>query len=451
VVGLVLRIAGARGDLWLDEIWSLDLARLAHSAMGVFTELHHDNNHHLNTLYLYLLGDGASPLCYRLAAVAAGSAAVAIVALRPLGGGRIEALASVVLVSLSYVLVHYSSEARGYALAAFFALAALHAMARYLETRRWAWAMLFAATAVLGILSHLTFLYVLLGLISWSSVEVFRTRPSRGPDATFLACHGPPLLAFALLWLVDLRYLVVGGTAPYEIANVLRELLRSTLGLPRGPLELLGAVALLAAGYEVWRMARGERTEWIFFATALLGAPALVLLARPGFLAPRYFLVSVPFFLLLVGSSLARLFRRGGWWRTVAVLGLVVFVAGNGARIGRLLRDGRGHYREAFACMVENTRGGVVTVGGDHDWRTLMVLSHLAKEVPGAEPIEYLGSGQWSPAAPLWVLRHDFSEEPRAEPGFLAPTGRWYVLVRQFPYAGLSGWNWYLYRMASAP
>src|SRR5512135_3181929 len=56
LVGAVLRALAARGDLWLDEIWSIEWARKAGSFLGVFTNVHVDNNHYLNTLFLRALG-----------------------------------------------------------------------------------------------------------------------------------------------------------------------------------------------------------------------------------------------------------------------------------------------------------------------------------------------------------------------------------------------------------
>lgn len=114
---LALRVAGAQGDLWLDEIWSL-----AHvdggSPIDVFTSIHHDNNHHLNSLWLVLVGSHQPPMLYRVPAVAAGTATVLLLAsMRP--GGRVAA----VLAASSSFLVHYDSEARGYALAALFCVA----------------------------------------------------------------------------------------------------------------------------------------------------------------------------------------------------------------------------------------------------------------------------------------------------------------------------------------
>jgi uncharacterized membrane protein len=131
----IVRVLGARGDLWLDEIWSMELARVAGSAVGVFTQLHHDNNHHLNTLWLVLVGYDAGPVAVRLLAILAGTAMVAVAAL---GGGRDRALALgwSFLLAFSCVLVHYGSEARGYGPALLFAVAAYVALDRLLATGR---------------------------------------------------------------------------------------------------------------------------------------------------------------------------------------------------------------------------------------------------------------------------------------------------------------------------
>ncbi|HEY1302347.1 MAG TPA: hypothetical protein VGF24_02280, partial [Vicinamibacterales bacterium] len=49
-----LRVIAARGDLWLDELWSLSFARQLDSPLQIWTSIHHDNNHPLNTLYLFV-------------------------------------------------------------------------------------------------------------------------------------------------------------------------------------------------------------------------------------------------------------------------------------------------------------------------------------------------------------------------------------------------------------
>ncbi len=78
--GALLRGLAARGDLWFDEIWSMLLTASATSLPGVFTEIHHANNHYLNTAYLMWVGADAAPLVYRLPGIIAGATAVALLA-----------------------------------------------------------------------------------------------------------------------------------------------------------------------------------------------------------------------------------------------------------------------------------------------------------------------------------------------------------------------------------
>ena len=57
-----LRLAGARsGGLWLDEIWSVQLAQDLSSPFAVL-RIGLDNNHPLNTLVLSFLASGATHL-----------------------------------------------------------------------------------------------------------------------------------------------------------------------------------------------------------------------------------------------------------------------------------------------------------------------------------------------------------------------------------------------------
>ena len=78
LLGLALRIASAQGGLWLDEAWSAELARQAHTPLGVFLNINHDNNHHLNSLWLQYVGLGAPPPLARAFSIATGTAGIAV-------------------------------------------------------------------------------------------------------------------------------------------------------------------------------------------------------------------------------------------------------------------------------------------------------------------------------------------------------------------------------------
>jgi hypothetical protein len=447
LAGALARLAAAGGDLWLDEIWSIELARSAGGPLAVLTALHHDNNHHLNTLYLLLVGPSASPVVQRGLALASGVLLVALLAVRAVRRASGEAAAWATFCALSYVLVHYGSEARGYSSAVALAVAAQLALARWLETRRAGWAAAFAAAAALGLLAHLSFAFVLVGLELWAAAALVRDRAARPPRATELAALAAPLAALAALWAADLRFLAIGGGPPADLAGALRELLRATLGLPSGPAELLGALAAVLVLEELVRRLQARAPEALFHAAVFAGPPAAVLVARPEVLAPRYFLVAVPSFLLLLASALARAWRRGGAARAAAAAALALLATANAGAIARLVHDGRGTYREAVATVVQSAPPGERTVGSDHDFRNRAVLEWYARGVPGGETLVYVPSGAWSEDSPAWVLLHGLDGAPSREEVVLGVNGRRYVPVRAWPAAGLSGWSWTLLRM----
>jgi hypothetical protein len=75
-----LRVRGGWNDLWLDEIWSLELAREVRAPLDVFLRFHHEINHYLNTLWLWLADGTADGFLYRVPSLVAGVGAVAIAA-----------------------------------------------------------------------------------------------------------------------------------------------------------------------------------------------------------------------------------------------------------------------------------------------------------------------------------------------------------------------------------
>ena len=67
-----IRLACSTGDLWLDEIWTLDLIGKGGPPSQVLS-VHHNNNHPLNTWFLYAIGDqGDSFWRYRVHSLVAG-------------------------------------------------------------------------------------------------------------------------------------------------------------------------------------------------------------------------------------------------------------------------------------------------------------------------------------------------------------------------------------------
>jgi hypothetical protein len=100
VIGVVVRVLAAHNDLWFDEIWSLELVRQrAHSLGDVFINVKHSNNHHLCSLWMWLVGQNASSFVYRLPFVLASIGTIVVAGLIGLRQSRVEACIAVILTS----------------------------------------------------------------------------------------------------------------------------------------------------------------------------------------------------------------------------------------------------------------------------------------------------------------------------------------------------------------
>jgi hypothetical protein len=445
-------VAGLFTDFWLDEIWALDIVARIATPLDVFTRVHFDANHWLHSLYLWCLGPREGWIAYRLPALAAGIATLPLgVAIARRSGDR-EAGLALLLLGGSYLLTVYASEARGYATAVCFALGAFHALGRALDARAPRWAVAFNACCVLGLLSHLTFLLPYAGLLAWSVARALRRpiRP-RAALADLAGCHALTLAVFAALYVVDVRHMQIGGGPESPLATVVGNLAALTLGFPDAlPLQrfAIGACAAVAVAGVIGLRSDPSRV-WVFYSVTLLLAPAAVVAAKAAdspFWTERYFLVCVPFLLLLLAGVLARLSRNGGVGAALGAALLLLYLAGNGARTADFLRFGRGSYREAVAYMVAHDPSRTVTVGSDHDFRNSMLLGYYRRTVPTDRELVYLSQGAWPPEGPRWLIVRD--DDARREPeASLVVAGRIeYGLARHFPFAGVSGWSFALYR-----
>jgi hypothetical protein len=455
-----IRIAAARGDLWFDEIWSLSFARELDAPWETLTRIHHDNNHPLNTLALYLTlkaaGAHAWPIAYRLLPLVAGIAIVPLVfwmerrcSDRPSPSGSwLAALFG----GMSFLAVVYSSEARGYAPAAFFGVAAFAIVrcgdVEVTRNRRLA----FALACALGVLSHLTFVFVYAGLAAWTLARAAHGGQVRWRG--WIALHMLPVALLVGDYVVDVRRLAYGGGPPFQVGDVVGRTLSLAVNGPDG-----GAVRYVAAIVTVAVLVRGvavlwarNNDEWIFFATTLIAAPASVLLVyHARYLDPRYFFVVMPFFWLLAARTLATLWADRARGRLIAAALGALFVAGGVVRLTPFLRYQRGGYAAAVDALAQLTQQRPITVGSDHDVRNRMVLEYYGEVLPAGQPLVYVPLDAWNRRVPEWFMVHSFEPaagDNRPPASISVGDGAEYRLLRTFPYGGISGWTWYLYHRA---
>ena len=457
VAAAVLRFYASLGDFWLDEIWSWALAGRLSSAAEILTTLHHDNNHYLNTWFLYEIGPSAHWVLYRLPAVAAGVGTVVLGGLIAGRRGRLAAVTAMLLIAGSHLMIHYTSEARGYAWAMFFSLLSLWLMRRSLERNRPGTDFAFGLAAIGGFLGHLTYINCYLPLAIWSVGHDRKQHvlPKRFV-ARLLRRHALPVLFMVWLYRVNIRQMLVGGGGTANVGGVILSALSLTVGGPEfGPpsvvVGLIAFVAYLTCLRVLWK--RGQVPGAVSLGIVVLVPGLLLIVTGRDILYPRYFLVPSLFMLLLFADGLSRLAHRGRPGRVAYGILLTGLLAGNAVQTARLIRFGRGGYQDALRLMAERTAGPTVTVGSDHDFRNGLVIAFYRIHMPefsdspgpNTKRLLYVPLNRWPQNGPEWFLRH--SQEPGVHPKQTITDGadNHYDLIRVFPYAGLSGWNWMLY------
>jgi hypothetical protein len=454
VAASVVRVFPALGDFWLDEIWTYFSVRALDTPAGVFTRIHHSNNNHLNSLLFYWIGERPDWLVYRIPSLAAGIGTVALAAVLAGRRGRLEAVFASLLTGACFALIHFSSEARGYSLAVFFALAATFFLERELERPRRASGWLFGACAILGFLSHLVFLFYYAGAVAQSAWRLLRKSGTRRAAVLRLArLHALPVAAFAWLYAVDLRILQVGGGNPTDFSALCARTLGYALGLPAIP-ELALPYLLLAGAIGIaglWLVWREGDDGWILMAIAIFVAPLVVLgVLRPKVVAVRYFLIGIALLLLLASRVLAALYRAGGWRRGLCLAATALFVIGNAAHTVPFLELGRGGYFDALLFMARHTDGPRIVVGSDHDFRNEMVLRFYKRHLPEGKILVYHPRGSWPRGGPEWVIEHRAHRPDQPPRRVHDDEGNRYEFAAEFDHAAISGFHWALYRNASS-
>ncbi len=450
-------------DLWQDEIWSLQLLDEIHSPIGILTQIYSDNNHPLNSLFLYLLKPAKAEWTYRLLSWATGTVSVGLAGiiarrqfqlLRPAdapGKAQVAGLITAIIFGGSYIFIHFSSEARGYAPAVCFSLLAFYALLHDGKGSGSGWAGLYWAACLFGLLSHLMFSNVLFAGFLWTAAQARQNFPRWLDRLVHLASWQlPPLGFFTIYYWFFIRRLTIGGSNPTSLSEALNTLAECTLGIPPElglPLALpvLSLIILLAL-FLVWRR---NRDLAVFYLAVVFIAPLLVTWLRSEkiMLRPRYFLINDAFAWLLAGGVLAKLWTASRLKRAglLAILGL--FLAGNAGYVRWLWRDGRGEYREAIKYIAQNTPIAEVSLTSDIEFRDEMMIQYYAPAAGAGRILHYYVNYDLPPRGPQWVILSE-PDHKNSNPDAIIHdnAGHAYQLARVFPHAVLSGWDWYVFR-----
>jgi hypothetical protein len=459
-VGALLRLPGIFTDFWLDEIWSFRIARQLHSIKDLIfsPDARIDNNHLLNTWFLYVIGQPKDWWACRLPALVAGIGAIVAAAHAMARFGRGESLFAALFVGLSFPLVFYSSEARGYAPASFLAILAFDALLADLDRPRWWTVLAFNILCVLGFLAHLTFVHFYLAAMFWSVLRIRRqTRSIPAQLARWLRLNAAPIALCAALYYAFIRHLIIGGAAQTSPMRVIAASLSLALSGPQHGIASFVVAGAVAAGFlaTLAMLLRRRDDAWLVYLLAVVVAPLFLLMydlllsQRPQPLMPRYFLVALTFLLLALAHGAAALWRGGGPpGRVVAAALACAFAAGTLVHWFPFYAYGRGGYVAALQRLMSQTRDRVVTVASDNEFPTSMVIDfYRPRVVPPGRAIDMYQEAVPRTQPPEWVIVTNPSVT-REPPGTLPhPSGAVFDWDSTYPSSALSGTTWCLYHL----
>jgi hypothetical protein len=443
LVGLVLRVSAADGALWLDEAWSVTLAHDAATPLGVFVQINHDNNHHLNSLWLQTVGLGAPPIVARALSIAAGTLAIVMAGLIGLRRGPIAGLATAFLFALSPVLVTLGSEARGYAPMVLTVLVSAWYIDRYLAGEESADRPVTLAVCVfVGALFQLTMVFAACALIGWPFLTLWRrdgfkraaleTARLLGPALAALVFAAAIVFAPALLVGPAFRF---GSYQDFTILLFLRgtiDLIGFMLGAPYVNFFLPAGAVILVILSRSWGSPRLP-----FYALAIIVFPltvALLNMMNAGH--GRYYLLTGIALLLLLGEALAAAVRAGGWKALAAAGGLVAFSTASMALNLDLIQNRRGDSGAAIRALAARAPQGTHVF---IDRETAIALLRVASAQAGYK----LDISMHCPAARFVFV--DWFDGENASPAAVERCGGEFRQIATADGRGMSSQNWTLY------
>lgn len=446
-LGLGLRIAGAQGSLWLDEAWSAMLAADVKTPVGVLIGINHDNNHHLNSLWLQFVGLAAPTWEMRLLSVATGTLAVPVAAAIASPRGRIFALVTALLFAVSPVLVTLGSEARGYAPMALALLVAVLFVDRTLAgDERYGRPVTLTLCFVLGALAQLTMVFGIIALVGWAFFTWWRRESFRSAIGRSLRLFAIPLVALAaLLALIVIAALNApkgfqfGFYEPFTAMLFLHavvELAGYTIGVPLVTLALpvlVLAVLVLAP--------RAGVTRIDFYRLAIFAFPATMVVLQSGNPGhPRYYLLAALALLLMLGEMIGQGLGRSGRARIAAAAALAAIVIGSLVQDVDLAVNRRGDPAAAVRRLAQLRPEGADVLMDRNTGEAMIRIAALQMRYP-------LRLSKKPCPAHEFVFVDRYKGEER--PSRFARCGVSYHPLLEHRAHGLSGTHWTLYRRAS--
>lgn len=375
LIGFVLRCLAAQGGLWTDEAWSLIYAEQAGNALGVFTQINHDNNHHLNSLWLQLIGPQAPPMLMRGLSIITSSITIAVAALISSRRSSLAGVITAALFALSPIMLVYGSEARGYAPVMLALMIMIWRIDLWLDDQSNPKpALLLMLYALIGSFSHLMMLpaVAMLGLwVFFATVQHSGLLKAIRNVADLLGLAMVATVITASMVIIIAAHsetgVQVGGYIPFRwplFLLAISNLFTFTVGIGYAwdlSIAMIMAIAAIGAAmhFTPWHVTAGRK--W-FYITVILTMPvAVVVLGLGNSQYPRYYLPAAAAILLLIAEWMGQLMQRQT--RIGAAAFLFVILGLSLLQDYQLILNQRGQPERAVAMMARFApKGANVTI-----------------------------------------------------------------------------------------
>lgn len=440
---LVLRIAMGQGALWLDEAWSAMHAQAAHTPLGVFLGINHDNNHHLNSLWMQWVGIDAPPVLQRALAIVTSTATVVVAAMLARRDSWPTALVAATIFAVSPFFAHYGSEARGYAP---MMLALLMVV---LRTQHWLDGGMRPTAAlvlwsVIGVLSQLTMVVGLVAATGWVLMTLARRMPFRTAVAETARTFAPAAIAGALVLggillaaKLNSGGMRFGAYLAYTGHDQLRALFSITgytianPGIAAWPVLALLVVLMLATRQRSPRVA--------FYWLALVAFPAAVAVLQPGNPGhARYYALMAVAIALMLSDVAGTWIRTGGRRRVAALTAVALLVGASLLEDARLIHNQRGDPGRAIVALRQVAPRGTGILVDRQSAVPVVTAAALVHQYPLR-----ITRQDCSGAPFLFIDRYDDEAFPEIE----RRCGRVYVPFATLRAVGMTNFHWRLFRL----
>ena len=458
VVGSILRMLATRGELWIDELWSLLHVSTITNPVEIFTKVKHDNNHLLNSLWMWACLWVRPPTAFdlRIPSLIFGIAILSVLfaQTRSTKEKSINTL-WLGLVAFSYPLTLYGSEARGYSLTLLCALLGYRCLVRLLHDPHDNKAItLFGLVGVVGCISHAIYVLFLAPALMWLIWRAL-TSPLK-ENSRNLRRYGmaPPVMTASLLTFTFSKGMELGGAPllPYlEVAATTMSVsfggasLSSINADATGWSLFLGISIIALCCIELVAWMRSGDPRAILIALILATPWGAVVLFQPHFILPRYFIIQILFLYFVAARFLVRLARQGRFGRIVCVGIMTAYLAGNVLHTVHLIERGRSHFVEIFTALRKNSGNIPVSVGGDQDYQNALRMAYA-----GMTPhdINYVNNYLTSTESPHFIIRESIDAYEVFPDTFRTPRGTRYQKVKSYRAPLLNGSNVCMYEIA---